>query len=538
MYFHTYMERNKTSIPYAETGYFSKTVLDYLNGAKELESFYSVPPNASGLKSLIDLRLKYDTNRVKLAEALYASYGTVEVSNNVKENIERLKLQNTLTITTAHQPNIFTGPLYFIYKILHAIKLVAYCNEKYPEYNFVPVYFMGSEDADLDELGHIFIKGEKLEWKTAQTGAVGRMRVDEELLGLIKRMEGEVNIQSYGAEIMDTIKRCYTLGKQIQDATLQLVNDLFGRFGLIVLIPDNPVLKSISVDLFKDELLNQSSSKLVEETAKSLTDKGYKAQTHGRDINLFYLMEESRSRIERDGEVWKVLDSPIRFNQQELLEELKNHPERFSPNVILRGLFQEMILPNIIFIGGGGELAYWLELKAVFENYKVPYPMLVLRNSFLLINEEQQTILSKIGFTEKEIFKNTRLLQNEWVAKNSEKDFTVDKGIVNINKVYEALSLQAGTIDKTLETHIAALNKKATDKLTQLGKKFLRAEKRNHADAMRQIEKLRQQLFPFDSLQERIDNIIPSYSKYGAEVIDLLFHHSNSFEQEFVVLKN
>lgn len=538
MYFHTYMERNKTSIPYAETGYFSKTVLDYLNGAKELESFYSVPPNASGLKSLIDLRLKYDTNRVKLAEALYASYGTVEVSNNVKENIERLKLQNTLTITTAHQPNIFTGPLYFIYKILHAIKLVAYCNEKYPEYNFVPVYFMGSEDADLDELGHIFIKGEKLEWKTTQTGAVGRMRVDEELLGLIKRMEGEVNVQSYGAEIMDTIKRCYTLGKQIQDATLQLVNDLFGRFGLVVLIPDSPILKSISVDLFKDELLNQSSSKLVEETAKSLTDKGYKAQTHGRDINLFYLMEESRSRIERDGEVWKVLDSPIRFNQQELLEELKNHPERFSPNVILRGLFQEMILPNIIFIGGGGELAYWLELKAVFENYKVPYPMLVLRNSFLLINEEQQTILSKIGFTEKEIFKNTRLLQNEWVAKNSEKDFTVDKGIVNINKVYEALSLQAGTIDKTLETHIAALNKKATDKLTQLGKKFLRAEKRNHADAMRQIEKLRQQLFPFDSLQERIDNIIPYYSKYGAEVIDLLFHHSNSFEQEFVVLKN
>ncbi|HOZ85877.1 MAG TPA: bacillithiol biosynthesis cysteine-adding enzyme BshC [Niabella sp.] len=530
------MERNKTSIPYAETGYFSKTVLDYLNGVKELESFYSIPPKETQLKSLIDQRLKYATNRNKLAEALIASYGDIEITKQVKENIEKLKLQNTLTITTAHQPNIFTGPLYFIYKILHAIRLSAYCSQKFPEFNFVPVYFMGSEDADLDELGHIFINGEKLEWKTTQTGAVGRMRVDEELLGLIKRIEAEVNVQPYGAEIMNTMRRCYTLGKRIQDATLQLVNDLFGRFGLVVLIPDNPILKTISVDLFKEELLHQSSSKLVEETAKSLTDKGYKAQTHGRDINLFYLMDSSRSRIERDGEVWKVIDSTIRFNQQELLEELKNHPERFSPNVILRGVFQEMILPNIIFIGGGGELAYWLELKAVFNNFQIPYPMLVLRNSFLLIFEEQQSLLSKTGFSEIEVFRNTRSLQNEWIAKNSEKDFKIDKGLSDINKVYEALSLQAGTIDKTLETHVAALNKKATDKLTQLGKKFLRAEKRNHADAMRQIEKLRQQLFPFDSLQERIDNIMPYYSKHGTELIDLLYQHSNTLEQDFVVL--
>ncbi len=215
----------------------------------------------------------------------------------LKNNIEALASENTFTFTTAHQNNIFTGPLYFIYKILHTIKLAEYCKANLPAYNFVPVFYIGSEDADLDELNNIYVDGQKLIWNTKQTGAVGRMKVDKELIKLIGLMEGQLSVLPFGNEIVSLMKECYKEGDTIQLSTFKIVNNLFGEYGLVVLLPDNAELKRQMIPVFKDDLLNQTASGIVETTAERLSNAGYKVQANPREINLFYLKDNIRERI-------------------------------------------------------------------------------------------------------------------------------------------------------------------------------------------------------------------------------------------------
>src|SRR6478609_753245 len=179
------MDQTANYLPYESTGYFSKIVSDYLSQSPLLQPFYKHTPDLKGIQSSIAARQSFNTPRSLLVESLQMQYAGLVLTDKVKQNIQLLADQNTFTVTTAHQPNIFTGPLYFIYKILHTIKLSETLKSKLPEYNFVPVYYMGSEDADLDELGTINIEGEKYSWNTNQTGAVGRMKVDKAFIALI-----------------------------------------------------------------------------------------------------------------------------------------------------------------------------------------------------------------------------------------------------------------------------------------------------------------------------------------------------------------
>ena len=524
-------------LPYSQTGFFSSIVADYLSRTEGLQDFYGHFPDKSGLEAAIQQRKNYPTNRMVLKGALEDQYSGIRCTGQVKANIELIKEENTFTITTAHQPNIFTGPLYFLYKILHAIKLADYCKTVFPQYNFVPVYYMGSEDADLDELGHIFLNQQKLAWNTDQTGAVGRMLVDKELLKLLARIESEVGVYTYGADICSIMKSFYIEGVQIQIATLNLVNELFGKYGLLVIVPDNAAMKNVATGLFKDELMNSTSSKMVAATAKQLQDAGYKVQAQGRDINLFYLRGNIRHRIIKEDVIWKVHETAMRFTEAEILNECEQHPDRFSPNVILRGLFQEMLLPNIAFIGGGGELAYWLQLKKLFGFYGIPYPLLVLRNSFLLIEKNMAKRIAKLGLGLPDLFQPKKILQDDWIKKNSLKNLSTNAAYESLLKLYNELGQQVSLVDQTLTNHVGALKTAAGKRMQELEKKIMRAEKRNYMDAMRQIESTKQQLFPLGNLQERIDNIIPYYAKWGSALIDHLYKHSLSLEQEFVILE-
>lgn len=531
------MDCTVADISYNDTGFYSKLVLDYLSQDEKLKPFYNAFPAKDAIQQAIGQQQKYATDRKLLVTVLEEQYSNSTISEKVAANIQLLQQPTTFTIVTAHQPNIFTGPLYFIYKILHAIKIAEDCKAWFPNYDFVPVYYMGSEDADLDELGQISINGEAIVWDTKQTGAVGRMQIDKSFLKLIQSIEGEMGVLPFGNAIVLKIKEFYKEGASVQDATQQFVNYLFGDYGLIVLIPDAAALKSVAIKVFKDELLNRRSSGMVEETAKELDEAGYKVQAHGRDINLFYLTDAGRNRIEYDSDKWSVVDAHIVFTETELLRELETHPERFSPNVILRPLFQEMVLPNLVFVGGGGELAYWIQLKKIFDYYQVPYPLLVLRNSFLFVNEKQKALAQKQGLGLIDLFKPLHDIKNEWISKHSTQNLEVGDALASIKKSYDQLKGQALPIDNTLVTHIETLEQATVKRIEVLQKKMLRAEKRNHANAMNQLDKLKSTLFPNNSLQERVENFIPFYAQYGKAFIEMLYNYSLSLEQQFRILE-
>ena len=530
------MNTTSTAIAYGETGFYSRMILDYLQGNEELKPFYTHPVSADGIKAAIEKRQSFATDRKLLVDTLQKHYAGQSCTNQQKQNIQLLSNNNCFTVTTAHQPNIFTGHLYFIYKILHAIKLCEKLKANMPENDFVPVYYMGSEDADLEELGHIYINGVKHEWKTNQTGAVGRMKVDKKLIQMLDAVAGEITVHPFGKEIIEQMKACYAEGATIEKATFKLVNALFGEYGLIVLLPDDADYKRAFIPVVKKELEEQFSHPIVAATAVKFP-KQYKVQAGGRELNMFYLKDDLRERIVKENSKFKIQNAEIELDESSITIELNEHPERFSPNVILRPVFQEMILPNIVFIGGGGEIAYWLELKDVFAAVQVPYPVLVLRNSFLLMDKKHAEKAGALGFSFNDLFKAENDLLNVLVKRDSEVQLSLDKEKQAIQTFYTALQKTAGAVDVTLKAHTEALEKLALRKIEALEKKMLRAEKKKFEAQQRQLHKLRSQLFPHNNLQERIENFMPFYAKWGKNFIKIIYDNSLGLEQEFVVFQ-
>lgn len=529
------MECTARFLPYSDTNQFSNLVLDYLNQKKELSGFYAHFPSPEGFKQAVEDRRKILVNRKQLVEAFRHTHAGTPLTPAQARNLEALCQENTFTVCTAHQPNIFSGYLYFVYKTLHAISLAESLNKQMPDAHFVPVFYIGSEDNDLDELSQLNLDGQKLRWETKQTGAVGRMKVDKELIALVHRLEGRLGVEPFGAALMAIIKDCYTEGVTITEATFRLLNHFFADYGLLILQPDQPELKRQMIPVFKADLDSHLPYYLVEKSRSDLS-KQYKIQVNPREINLFYLEENARQRITKKDGIFFVEGTNRQFTALEMYDELNNHPERFSPNVVLRGIFQETILPNIAFIGGGSETAYWLELKNLFDHFKVPFPVLVLRNSFILMNKEQEARLQKTGWTVEDLFQSEFDLMNRLVKKQSEHVLSLEKEIAEAKLFYAKISTASSAIEQTLKQHVSAIEKKAIAHLETLEKKMLRAEKRKFEAEHRQLQKIKAELFPNNGLQERVENILPFYARYGKGIIDIIYRHSPAADMQFGII--
>lgn len=523
-------------VAYPLTGYFSNLVSDYLEANQKLDPFYTHPPNIDGVMASMAARDSFNTPREALVNALNKQYEGVNVLEIVNANIQSLKHDKTYSVTTAHQPNLFTGPLYFIYKIAHTIALSRSLNKQIPGAHFVPVYYMGSEDADIEELGFVTVGGQKLVWQTKQTGAVGRMLVDAELLTLIKQIEGQLGVSVQGAAWVNLLKNTFTIGKTIADATFEIVHHLFGEYGLVVILPDSDKLKSLFTSVIEKELTTGFSNKAVQQTIQGLSAH-YKVQAAGREINLFYLQGNKRERIVQTTTGFEVAALGLHFTTDQILEDVKNSPSCYSPNVILRGVFQETILPNVAFVGGGGELAYWLELKNVFAEAAVPYPVLLLRNSFLLVTAKQSQLLQKMQINTINLFKGRpQVIIDSFVKANSVHHLQINAQMAAIEAQYTLIKEQAASIDASLVDHIEALSHKQSQKLLQVQKKMLRAEKRKFEVEQQQITKIVEELFPGGSLQERVENIADWYKIYGTHFVSAIVENSDDFSKGFTLL--
>lgn len=509
-------------------------VIDFLAEHPNLRPFYKYSPVHPDFEAVIQAKKLFPQQREVLVAALQEQYEGLDITDSVRNNISSLLDQQTFTITTAHQPNIFTGYLYFAYKILQTIKLASQLRSQYPQYNFVPVYYMGSEDADLDELGHIYIDGKNIAWPTDQQGAVGRMQ-PEGFEELIEKVKAALGYGEYAEELITLLKKAYLGHANIQDATLYLVNELFGRYGLVVLVPDNPKLKKLFVPVMRDELFHQHSYRIVNETIEQLSQH-HKVQANPREINLFYLTATSRERIVQVGDVWKVLHLPVEFTAASLEKELEEHPERFSPNVILRGMLQETILPNIAFIGGGGEIAYWLELQQLFNHYRVPFPALILRNSFLLTDAASQERLRKLGLAVTDLFEDTEELVNRFVKEHTNAALVLKDEYAAVEKLFDELAEKAREIDVTLVAAVAAERTRAVKSIGKLEHKFLKAEKKKFGWQTEQIRNLKARLFPANSLQERKENFMPWYIHQGPAFFDVVLEHIDPLCDQFGII--
>ncbi|MFM7357978.1 MAG: bacillithiol biosynthesis cysteine-adding enzyme BshC [Sediminibacterium sp.] len=529
------MSSSAQTIAYQQTGFFTEIVNGYLQGDARLEPFFRYTPDWQGLEKALKERENFPVDRLLLTEVLRMQYEKCMPVAAVLNNIERLTMTNTFTVTTAHQPNLFTGPLYFIYKCLHTIQLANQLQHRFPANNFVPVYYIGSEDADLEEIGQLNVGGIKMAWNTRQTGAVGRMKVDQPLLDIIASIEGQTGVEKWGKELTELWRRCFVKGKTIADATRELLHSLMGQYGLVVLDADHPRCKQAFVPILSKELATQFSHEAVADSISQLS-RFFKVQAAGREINLFYLINDRRERLEKEGNDFTVPALQLRFTREEMETELITHPDRFSPNVILRGVLQESLLPNIAFIGGGGELAYWLELLPVFQAAGSFFPVLLLRNSFLLMTDQQASKWQQTGFGISDLFTKTESLLSLLAKREAKIPLQVEDEKKRLLAVYDDIRNKAAAVDSTLLPHVEALEKSALEKLDALEKKMLRAEKRKHAESFYRIQLIKDQLFPGGGLQERTDNMALWYAHFGKQWIQLILDHSEPITQGFTVL--
>lgn len=525
------------SIDYKTTHRFSNLIVDYLNEHPALIPFFSHKLTDEGFLQAINERQQFDTPRNELVKALEQQYNSSEYSEKVLPLIQQLNDSNTFTITTAHQTNLLLGPAYLIYKVMHTIVLSNYLSQKYPQYNFLPVYYMGSEDNDWEELDHFYFESKKYQWKTSQSGAFGSAIIDKSLIHLIEEFKNDAN-QSEAIHhqlLLQYIDQSYILGRSIAEANKSLIHHIFKGEDLIILDGNDKILKNSFIPIMQDDLEHHTAANIVDNTTSKI-EQHYKTQAHVRPINLFYLSQELRERIEIEDQYYKVINTPLKWNKKELLNLLHNAPQSFSPNVILRPLYQEWILPNIGFIGGGSEVAYWMQLKDLFSHYQIPFPVLVLRQSVEMIDAQYQGALNELNLSLKDLFLSTSTLVQRKAHDELPEHLNLDQLKTKINNEFSQLSTSIKDFQETLLYSMGAVHHKINHQIEVLQKKLYRAQRQKLVDYEAAVSNLQHSIFTYGlGLSERKESFMKYYNIMGDAWLKMLKEQTDPIGKKFLV---
>lgn len=511
-----------TKVELRKTAQFPALLLDYLDQKPNLKEFFNVFPSIDNAESVIRDHSNFDAGkRATLVKVLEEQY---QGSPN-KPDFSTLLDSKTFTVTTGHQLNIFTGPLYIIYKIITTIKLARELKVAYPTYNFVPVYWMATEDHDFEEISSVHLFGNTYKWEGEHHGAVGRLN-PQELEAILKYLPVKPLL----------FTKAYLENNTLTDAVRCYMHELFGQEGLVCLDADHPALKREFLPIIKQELADSPSEKIVTKTTEELSKLGYHTPLHAREINFFYLGDHLRERIIKENNTYKVLNTDIAFSQEEILQEVENHPEYFSPNVILRPLYEEVILPNLAYIGGPSEVPYWLQLKGVFDHYKVPFPMLIPRNFGLYLTKNQTLKLEKLKMEVEDLFLDQVELRKAYIDKNTTHVLDLNDEKNSFKGLFDTIVAKGVAIDKTMEAAVKAEQARLLKSLIHLEKRLRRAEERNHESEIDQLLRLQNKLFPGGTAQERYDNLLNFYTD-DPQFIQKLFNAFEPLEFTYFILK-
>ncbi len=520
------------------TNHLPKITKSYCDKVINIRSFYNRYSSIESFKEqIIEKKNNYnDDFRTILNEFLTKQYSLIKNKSVQIKQINYLKDKNTFTVTTGHQLNLFTGPLYFLYKIIDTIKICNELKKKFPNNKFIPIYWMASEDHDFEEINFFKTLHKKFQWNINYSGKVGELKTNslEKVLKEIKLFFGNKSLNS--KKIIDLFENSYLKNKNLSKATFQLVNELFGCHGLLILNTDSKRFKEIFIDDFIDEIKHQTCYNEVIKSNEKLRELEYKPQVNPRKINIFYCHKNSRDRIINNGKGFKIDNKSLIFSEDEIVEEVKKFPEKFSPNVLIRTIFQEKILPNLAYVGGGSEIAYWLQLKNYFKKRKITFPILKIRTSVLIVKTKKIKNCKKLGISLSDLFQDYDQLSNYYIKKISKNSFDLSKMKNILNHNFDELFEISKKIDKSFLGALKAQQKKQIKGLENLEKRLIKAEKISKKDKLISLKKIQDELFPNKNLQEREINFSEFFVDYGEEFLDLIYDNIDPFNKKFTII--
>jgi bacillithiol biosynthesis cysteine-adding enzyme BshC len=539
------MNIEKKYCEYNKTGYFKGLINFYLEKNSALFPFYNYEFSLQSFSKAINDKAAQQIDRTALREILLSQYAAASLNSEVLfeqytlPQINALVNKNTYTVTTGHQLCLAGGPLFVVYKILTTIKLADQLKQTYPENNFVPVFWLASEDHDFAEINHFNLFGSKHVWEFPAKGAVGKIQTDT-LKPLLLALKEIIGNNENANKLFELFWDAYSNQDNLSHATRFLIHKLFAERGLVVIDGDEKKLKKQFSHHLEQDIFNNVNYRAVKKTITELVEteliSSNRIQVNPREINVFYMEKDLRERIIYDNEskFFLVNNTSIKFSFEQLQIQIELYPERFSPNVILRPLYQECILPNLAYIGGPAEISYWLELKHMFEINKVNFPLLMMRNSVLWIDEAISKKIKKLDFDYMDLFLQKDVLEKKYVERFSELNFTDEQE--NLDAVFQNIISKAKKIDATLVPTVQAEWKKQTQAINSLSKKILKAEKNKFETELAQIFKIKEKLFPNDSMQERYDTFIALYLKHGDDFFEAVYNAFEPFENKFTVI--
>lgn len=495
------------SVSALKTDLFNPVVQEYLNDP----AVTSPLTDSSSTAEMIERVLKNFSSeqRSRLVEVLQDQYSRLKTSQKGKTIDKQLFLlseSSTCTIVTGQQIHPALGPLLVFYKILSCLDTAIKYKADHPDHDFVPIFWMATEDHDLAEVQRVTLYNDVFVWDTDQTGPVGRMETNA-LVTLMEQLDERVDDTPEHHDFLKICKECYSAHDNFADATREIVHRIFGEHGIVVLDPDDPRLKSLFVDHMQHDLIDHSLIKGIDDAKSIMKDRGYDIPINGRDINHFYIKDGLRERLDRSSDQWEVLNTDIKFSEEELKTELRTHPERFSPNALIRPMYQQHILPSVNYIAGGSEFMYWLELRKMFESEGVIYPHVQIRTSAFIIGENLVDQIEKSPLELKDFF-----LPNDDLVRLTED--TTGEALNNMRSATEALDNALANLKsieaQTINNQGLGKAKRKLDEAIAIYKQILEdavVEKAKDGEIVQKMLKIRKKLWG-SSVQERKDCIL------------------------------
>jgi bacillithiol biosynthesis cysteine-adding enzyme BshC len=524
--------------------------LDFLYEFENVKNFYrhNFRNKEDYLKIFKNISESRRTDSLKLHSIIENQYSSGKPSELTARNIELLKDKKTLAVVTGQQLGLLGGPLYTFYKIITAIKLSNYLSERYDDFNFVPVFWLEGDDHDFEEVSYTGLINDNNEYvkiayideipEDDNKGSVGHLKLTENINLFFDELSKNLRKTEYTEKLIEQLKGFYSPGKTFKQAFRELLLNYFDEFGLVLFDPQDNEVKTALKPVFMKEVTDfrKHSEKLVHVSAT--LEELYHAQVKVRPVNLFFSTDEGRYLIEPVENEFRLKRKRKKFTQEELLNLIETDPSKFSPNVLLRPVCQDYILPTAFYVGGPGEISYFAQALNLYGFNNVEQPVLYPRSSATILEKNISSLTEKFGLGISDVFVDPDKLKTrivESVSHNSINDIFTETSN-QIEYSFDRLKERLFELDKTISDASTKYKQKIIHYVDELKDKAVDAQKKKHDTVIRQVDRISSNLFPNSSLQEREINFVMYANKYGPDFIKRLFEETeiNKFEHQVI----
>lgn len=476
----------------------------------------------------------------------YSSFNNI--SEKTLRNISSLDDAKTIAVVTGQQLGILGGPLYTLYKIITTIRLANQLSERYEEYNFIPVFWMEADDHDFNEVrsvnlfdneNQVINIGYKEQISDDDSKqSMGKINFDESLNDFLNQFENSLRDTDFKNDLLLKIKECYKVGISFKQSFKQLLFWLFDEYGVVIFDPQDAEVKALLKPIFTKEVNDFSiqTQKLIQTSAK--LEEDYHAQVKVKPVNLFYHTDDGRYSIEPVEGIFKLRRKRKQFTKEEILNEIENAPERFSPNVLLRPICQDYLLPTGFYIAGPSEISYFAQVTPLYNFYKIVTPIVYPRSSVTIMEKNVESAMDKYDLTLTDIFLGLDELKEKVIAGLSENNIekAFEDSVNEIDLTFDKLKENLFAIDKTLVDSSLRYRERVLSSINELKFKATKAQENKHETTIRQLTRLSNLLYPLENLQEREINFTYFYNKHGKELIKKIYNDISISEFEHQII--